>query len=416
MNITNSEMAVLNIVINNPGEFFTARDSISANDFISPTAVTVWNAIVATNEAGQDTGLFQVRSRLTDDLAASLVGSFSGRSMGKSVKPYISSLKKETRHLNLMATVDQVSNERPEDAADVLDSAITDYRSSAESDYMTITDLAKSTFEYLESVNGGMVGVPTGLEMIDSKMGGLQGGRLVVIAARPSVGKTALAQQISIHAASQGFPVGTCSLEMSSYELGVRAMSHVYKVNVSKLFRAEEEALQMVSTGMMARNFNKFPMFFDCDTYELEDIASKIRLWAKRDNIKLAVVDHIGLVEVKGVLSPNERVGKVSRTLKKLAKELDIAIIAVSQLNRGNEKDNRMPILSDLRDSGSVEQDADIALFIHAQQGEDGQPPMYQLGLLKNRQGPRGWLQERVDFDGRIQTFIESDSSQDNPF
>jgi replicative DNA helicase len=117
-------------------------------------------------------------------------------------------------------------------------------------------------------------------------------------------------------------------------------------------------------------------------------------------------VDHIGLVEAEGGTA-NERLGLVSRSLKKLAKRLEIPIIACSQLNRRSAVENRKPQLADLRDSGNIEQDADVAIFLHSDDESENGPTRIEIGVLKSRYGRKGWLPQRFEFDGRTQRFCE---------
>lgn len=250
----------------------------------------------------------------------------------------------------------------------------------------------------------GPVGVPTGLYPLDDRIGGLQAPRLVVIAARPSIGKTALVNQITLHAAAQGHGVGVCSLEMGEAELAIRAMANRYQVNGTALAFGNDAEITALMHKIPGNPVKDLPIWIDADSYSLPAITARISEWKRRHNIGLAVVDHIGLVEVDGQRSANDRIGAVSRALKKTAKQLQIPVIAVSQLNRSVEKEKRYPTLADLRDSGSIEQDADIAIFLHAESEGDRLIPMH-LGLLKNRSGRKGWLREKFIFNGPTQTF-----------
>lgn len=256
---------------------------------------------------------------------------------------------------------------------------------------------------------GGVVGVPTGLPAVDNRTGGLQAQRLIVLAARPSIGKTALANQIAIHAASRGFPVGILSLEMSHEELVTRSLAHTFELNVSAISFGDDAELGRLVAAMAQRNIADLPIQIDTDTTSLGGIVARLSEWRRKHGIELGIVDHIGLVEGGDNSTRNDWMGKVSRTLKLTAKRLGIPILAVSQLSRGVERDKRRPVLSDLRDSGNIEQDADVCMFIHVE--GDAVPSANKLpleiGLLKNRIGRRGWLSERFAFDGRTQTIRE---------
>ncbi len=275
------------------------------------------------------------------------------------------------------------------------------------------TEVIKAGIDTIERASiamstDGIVGVPTGFQSVDGRVGGLQAPRLIVVAARPSIGKTALVNQVALHAAEHEHGVGICSLEMGEDELAIRALANRYQVNGSALAFGHEEEISAVSQKMADKPIHHYPLWIDADTFGLGGVIARITEWKRKHDIKLAVVDHIGLIEVDGATSANDRLGKISRALKKLAKRLNIPVIAVSQLNRSVEKEKRWPTLADLRDSGSIEQDADICMFLHAdaQVETETNIPMH-IGLLKNRVGRKGWLRERFIFNGRTQTFFE---------
>ena len=254
----------------------------------------------------------------------------------------------------------------------------------------------------------GVVGVRTGIPVIDGALGGLCPTRLSVLAARPSIGKTAIALQISVNAARNGVPGGICSLEMGASELGARMNAYHSQANFTRLLRGRDDALGRMVSSWQHDQPKTWPLHIDTDTYGLSGIEARITSWKRRHGIQFAIVDHIGLVEVEGDKSAYDRVSLVSRRLKKLAKRLDIAIIAVAQLNRALEKERRKPTLADLRDSGNIEQDIDIGVFLHVDpQDADAQPVPVQIGFLKNRTGRRGWQKHPLMFDGQTQTFRE---------
>jgi len=263
-----------------------------------------------------------------------------------------------------------------------------------------------------EETGDGVTGVRTQIPMLDRALGGLCPQRLIVLAARPSIGKTALANQIAVNAARNGVPGGICSLEMGEAELGARAMAYHCQANFTRLLRGRDDALGAMVRGMRESNPRVWPLHLDTSTYELAGIEARITSWKRQHGIRFAIVDHIGLIEVEGNVSTYDRVSLVSRRLKKLAKRLDIAIIAVCQLNRGPEKERRRPTLGDLRDSGNVEQDIDIGVFLHVDPADiEAQPVPVQIGFLKNRTGRKGWERNPLMFDGQHQTFVERGGS-----
>ncbi|MBI2798994.1 MAG: hypothetical protein HYX63_01705 [Gammaproteobacteria bacterium] len=305
---------------------------------------------------------------------------------------------------DLAATIEGLTTEtesRPQTMAEVVDAAI---------------DAADAAYERKRS--GGAVGAPSGLPTLDNRLGGLHGPRLIIPAGRPGVGKTALMNQWAMHAAARGYRVGICSLEMSDAETGLRAMATRLGLNSAALARGNAAEYARLKTALPSdelRNLIDLPIFFDFDSFSLGAVVARIAQWRRTERIDFAVIDHIGLIEAEGFKSRVEQLGAISRTLKKFAKRLQIPIVAVSQLNRAVETDKRTPKLSDLRDSGNLEQDADVVIMLHA----DGDPDpngrvQVEIGLLKLRDGVRGWLPCSFEFDGRTQRFREIDKRAEN--
>jgi replicative DNA helicase len=408
--LLHTEVSILNIIANNPEQFFIARDLLSEKDFHSSTHREIWSTMNALSGDRIQTSIFHIKQKVKSDSAKALMTSFSGNVVAREVSAYCALLKRDNRESEFNAVLVAASSSTGDAEQKVTDieQAIERYRSTGEAKSLNFGELLSQTVDFLERTFDGDVGIKTGIPSLDKQIGGLQKGRLIVVAARPAVGKTCLTLQISLHAAKAGHPVGICSLEMSAHELGVRAMAQSYKINVSHLFNADGLAIERAAQAMSTHPLSSWPVHFNVDQYSLADLVNQIRIWKKRDKIDLAVVDHIGLVEHHESKSANERIGNVTRTLKKLAKELDIPIIAVSQLNRGNTKENRPPILSDLRDSGSVEQDANVCIFIHKDES-DMDNAVYAIGALKNREGPSGWINQPIGFNGANQIFYEID-------
>ncbi len=256
----------------------------------------------------------------------------------------------------------------------------------------------------------GMLGIPWGIKALDDAVGGMTPGRVYGIAARPSLGKTALANQVAFGAAQRGRKVAMMSLEMTESELMMRAVSCMGSVNFTSLYRAEKSAIE-AAVGVIRRNdIGKMGVWADTNTFTLSGIVAKLTEAKRRHGIDLAVIDHLALIEVPGAKNIYETVGTSSRTIKKLAKTLGIPIILAIQLNRSNEKESRRPRLSDLRDSGNIEQDLDVGVFIHSDETPDSTNPevKIQFGMLKNRTGKRGWSSSEIYFHGRHQRFVET--------
>lgn len=273
--------------------------------------------------------------------------------------------------------------------------------------------LERATLAFRQRKLRGLAGAPTGIHRIDEDTGGLHGPRLWIVAGRPGLGKTALTLQWVLVAATQGHPVGVISLEMGADEIALRAVANRFRLCATGMALGDaehHESLKQVAAAGRLSEFKRLPIHLDTDTLTLPGIISRVTEWRRVHKIAFAVVDHIGLIEgAPGAFNTRtEQLGQISRSLKNLAKRLGVPIIAVSQLNRSVEKERRRPVLADLRDSGNLEQDADIVLMLH--NSDDG--PDIELGLLKNRAGAKGWLPGAVRFDGRTQRFTVVPSTQ----
>ncbi len=252
---------------------------------------------------------------------------------------------------------------------------------------------------------GGVIGVPTGIPSIDQRLGGLYGPRLIVLAARPGGGKSALINQIGLYAANRGHAGLIVSLEMGTEELAMRGMANLSGENLTKITHGYDDEGQRACDK--TSTIGDVPLWFDTESLTLNAICAQISAMKVKHGIQWAAVDHIGLVETKQYSTRNDQIGAITRTLKQLAKRLNIPIIALSQMNRGTDESAK-PSLRSLRDSGNVEQDADVVIFLHVDPAQKNQPvKRVEIGFEKNRNGRVGWLGEEFQFDGACQTFRE---------
>lgn len=261
------------------------------------------------------------------------------------------------------------------------------------------------TMEVLERIHGskgGVTGVPTGFTDLDGMTGGLQKSDLIIIAARPSVGKTAFALSIARNAAVKyGVPTAVYSLEMSQQQLLIRLLAAEARVDAHALRTGTlpEEKWAYISTRI--HKLAPAPIFID-DTPALSvlELRARARRLKSEHDIGLIMVDYLQLMQGPARAESREReISMISRSLKVLAKELDIPVIALSQLRRSvEERGDKRPILSDLRESGALEQDADVVIFIHRPElygiesypdGESTQG-VAEVMISKQRNGPTG--------------------------
>jgi replicative DNA helicase len=281
---------------------------------------------------------------------------------------------------------------------------------------------AWTRLERLHENKGELRGVPTGFKALDELLSGFQPSDLIILAARPSVGKTTLALDIARHTATKhGTGVGIFSLEMSSQQLVDRMLAAESRVNAWKLrtgglsssagdFDLLRDALERLS---------KAPIYIDDQpSSSIVHIRSIARRLKAEHNIGLIIIDYLQLMTTaKNYDSMVNQVTEISRSLKALAREIDVPVIALSQLSRAVEQRGGKPRLSDLRDSGSIEQDADIVMFIHREDRyneNSDRPNIAEILIEKHRNGPTG----KVDlyFDEKTSSFINIEKSDMNAF
>jgi replicative DNA helicase len=291
----------------------------------------------------------------------------------------------------------------PENAREVLDAAervIFEIAQHAERrDAESLEALLHQTLELIESHHGRVItGLETGFREFDEMTSGLQAGDMIILAARPSMGKTAFALNLAENVALMGNPVGVFSLEMSKQQLAQRLLCSYAEVDSHKLRRnllGHEELKRLV---FKVGELSEAPIFID-DTPGLSvlELRAKARRMVAKHGVKLILIDYLQLMSCPGRENRQQEVSEMSRGVKALARELNVPVICLSQLNRAAEnREDHRPRMSDLRESGSIEQDADMVLMLHRedyyeQHKEDYVPTnIAELIIAKQRNGPTG--------------------------
>jgi replicative DNA helicase len=296
-----------------------------------------------------------------------------------------------------------------EDVAEFLDAAEHRVFQVAEAKvrpgFKAIGPLVEQEIATLEAIwhreAGRITGVPSGFVDLDNKTAGFQKGDLIIIAARPSMGKTALALNIAYHAAYQAqVPVAFFSLEMSKEQLVRRLLSSIGEVDANNLRRAFLSTQEWAHLQTAAGYLMDCPIYIDdSPAATVLDIRGKARRLKAEGKLGLAVIDYLQLMRGRlDIQSREQEISEISRNLKALAKELQIPVIALSQLNRRLEDrphPHKRPQLADLRESGAIEQDADVVLFIYRDEiYRDDSPDkgIAEINIGKQRNGPTGKL------------------------
>jgi replicative DNA helicase len=281
--------------------------------------------------------------------------------------------------------------------------------------FVQLTIWLKKTFARLAELKGGqkgLIGVPTGYEQLDRLTLGFQGGDLIVLAARPSMGKTALALRFAFHAAACGKTVGFFSLEMSAEQLTLRLLSSESGIPHYQIRNASISSQDWIRLTGVAGNLSQAKLFID-DTamVTIMDIRAKARKLKMEQKLDVLVIDYLQLINSNRVHeNRHQEVSEISRSLKALAKELNIPIIALSQLSRAvDSRVDKRPMLSDLRESGAIEQDADVIMFLYRDvvyHADTEHPDLAELIIGKQRNGPTGTVALR--FFGETTMFVDA--------
>lgn len=281
-------------------------------------------------------------------------------------------------------------------------------------DYQPLENLMHGALEEIEAIdsrNGELVGVPTGFSELDDLTNGLHPGQMIIIAARPAMGKSTVGLDFARSASiKHGLTSAIFSLEMSSNEIIMRLLSAEAKVSLQRLR----------SGGLSGDDWNRLaakqvelanaPLFIDdSPNLTMMEIRAKCRRLKQRHDLRLVVLDYLQLMSSgRKVESRQQEVSDFSRSIKLLAKELEVPVIAISQLNRGPEqRTDKRPMISDLRESGSLEQDADMVMLLHREDAYDreSRPGEADFIIAKHRNGPTKDI--TVAFQGHYSRFVD---------
>jgi replicative DNA helicase len=321
------------------------------------------------------------------------------------------------RLIDVGTQIVQLGFETPQDterAVDIAESLVYQVaQGRVTEDYHSLRDVLTGTLEAIERLHEDhreITGVPTGFPDLDRLTSGLQPANLVIVAARPAVGKSTLGLDVARHAAVKaGVPTVVFSLEMSKTELVQRLMCAECTVDMQRLRTGRMEESDWTRLTRSLGKLADAPLFIDDSPgTTMMEIRAKCRRLKQRHGLGLVVVDYLQLMQPsKRFENRQQEVSEISRSLKLLAKELEVPVIAISQLSRQTEaRSDRRPMLSDLRESGALEQDSDVVLFIYRDELYDPESPRKgeaDLILAKHRNGPTDTV--TVTFQGQYSRF-----------
>ena len=416
------EVGLLGGLFRSPHMMYDVADVVSPQMFGNDQNRKVYEAMLEMHEEGGvfDAVILKQKAGVTHSkIAEIMVGELSGAGIKKYTKELRSGyidrmLFDSAESIQSLATNTKLSASEKVDRAEklLLDAtALTDNRK-----YHSIKDALKDTVSKLDKTTHTEVGVTSGFASIDKLLFGFHKSDLIILAARPSVGKTTLALDIARHASKAGTAVGVFSLEMSEQQLSERMLAGESLIGAWKLKTASVSSDgDKESVAKSIEVLSALPIFIDDNSSStVSNIKSSARRMKKQENVGLIIIDYLQLITpTNSKASTNEQITEISRSLKILAKELNIPIIALSQLSREVEKRGGTPRLSDLRDSGSIEQDADIVMFIHREDRVHGsgsakeKTGVADILVEKHRNGAVGRVQ--LMFDEENTTFTEAE-------
>lgn len=432
-----AEQCLLGCLLIDQEAFYKVADAINGDDFYRESHRAVFDAMIDLNSKHEPIDILTLGNRLEEldklQLAggrAYLVELANSISTAGNVTHYAAIVQKKStlrRLLSAAGDITEMGFDEAEDIDVILDTAERSLFAVSQkflrSAFVDIKNVLSDAFERIDELHrnkGKMRGVPTGFTELDNLLAGLQKSDLIILAARPSVGKSTLAMDIARTVGIKNkIPVGIFSLEMSKEQLVDRMISAEAGVDLWKLRtgRLSENNEDFPRIGNALGKLSEAPIFID-DTASVNvmQIRAKARRLQSEHGLGLIIIDYLQLIESRVKSNSDNRVqeiSEISRSLKQVARELGVPVLALSQLSRAVEQSKpAIPKLSHLRDSGSIEQDADVVMFIYRKAAdmnyrqEDLSPEektLSEIYIAKHRNGPTGMV--RLFFDGQRSCF-----------
>jgi replicative DNA helicase len=430
-----AEKAMLGSIMIRPEMMHEVVDVVNEGSFYADRHRMIWVTMLELHAKANPIDLLSLSARLREKNLLEQAGGMSyltelvhGVPSSSNAKYYAEIVQKKNIMRNLIAASEHIAElgfSEAHDLEEILDQAekrifqVTNLSGSHK--FVELKDTlveAWDRIDRLHKTSGELRGVPTGFKDLDNKLAGFQKSDLIILAARPSMGKTSLALDIARRAATvHNVPVGIFSLEMSSQQLVDRMLSAESQVDSWKLRTGQnlsiEHDFSAIRTAM--DRLSRAPIYIDDqpgnNILKMRAVARRLK---SEKGLGLIIVDYLQLmVPTQSRNSDNvvQQVTEISRSLKNLARELDVPVLALSQLSRAVEQRGGKPRLSDLRDSGSIEQDADVVIFIHREANDEGGGRKQETEILieKHRNGPTGVA--KLYFDQQKTTFLDIEKS-----
>ncbi len=418
-----AEMSVLGCIMLDGEALVKIADLLTPGDFYDPRHSEIYQACVELYEKNMAIDVLTVTNRLSEKSLVEKAGGASYLSQLVAAVPtashvvnYALIVRKKGSLRRLIQSASEITSlayKEEGEIEDILDSAEQKLfgvsQQHLHQNFQPIVSILHSTFERIDELHrekGKLRGVPTGYIDLDNLLGGFQKSDLIILAARPSMGKTSLALDIMRQVAvNQKQGVGIFSLEMSKDQLVDRLLSSQSDVNLWKIRTGHLKDDDFEKIGEAMGVLSEAPIYIDDSAgSNIMEIRTKARRLQSEHDVGLIVVDYLQLMEGRSQENRVQEVSEISRSLKILARELNVPVLALSQLSRGVEnRPDKVPQLSDLRESGSIEQDADVVMFIYREdmyKGKDSRRPnIAEIHIKKHRNGPTGQVDLFFDAD-----------------
>jgi replicative DNA helicase len=384
----NPEASVLGACMCDPQAFWKVADVLTAEDFALPANASLWNAIAELRKAGKEADGVTVAELYPSLERHALEVASQAHFAAANVRQYGEMVIAKAVQRRVNAAGQRIAKLAGEDSLGEAQKILATCQPRIVGAVRPIGDYLGELLQVMQQRTDAtelLTGVPTSLPWLDEQTSGWQRGDLIILAARPSVGKTALALQCALHAAQTGHPVFFASLEQSGLQLAERSLAHLANVplqNIMQPKRADDSDWTRITPALGI--VRKLPLQIDeTGALTVEAICARARQVNAEKRLSLIVIDYLTQITPPRADKVADGVQQITRALKAMAKELGVPVMLLSQLNReGAEK----PLLKHLRDSGAIEQDADVVVFLH--RPDDSRRDLVELTIAKQRNGP----------------------------
>ncbi len=381
-----AELALCAAILGNNHVYYNVYEHVTADEFYNPSVGKIFTILGKTIEAGRKADaitlqrIFETDKELIEAGGNSLLANMAGSYVSQiNSLDYAKTIRDLAARRRLIVYAQDMMAYAY--APDVPEAAASEVMQHAESVLYALSERSDEggavsmdtafdeTVAFLERSyqRGGISGISVGIPQLDRMLGGLQRGCLISLAGRPSMGKTAIGMTMAMNAAMAGFKVMFCSLEMTRTDLVRRMMARQCGIPTNRQVGnvPSDDVMAIMSTRDA---LTRLPIFVDdCSKLTFAKLRSRVLRQKRRRGVDLVVIDYLGLMSPSDPkMNRNYQIEEITKGLKDMAKEFDVAVLLLSQVNRGVEsRDDKRPMLSDLRDSGSIEQDSDIVMFIY---------------------------------------------------